>query len=212
MDQKKLDKELGQKCSHRLSNETDPVERFKCYALQQGCGAIKTIGRKFRIMDDNRDRKLSVDEFIVGCRECRIAKMTSEELNEVFRRFDKDGTGTLDFEEFLLALRPKMNEFRRKLVKKAFAKMDKTGDGIITADDLVGTYDVRSHPRYQNGELTKKQVYQEFLDNFVVGDNDDGVITMAEWIDYYSGVSASIDEDVYFGLVMYNSWGVKSAD
>jgi Ca2+-binding EF-hand superfamily protein len=29
-----------------------------------------------------------------------------------------------------------MSEVRKKVVREAFAKMDKTGDGVITTDDL----------------------------------------------------------------------------
>ena len=31
-----------------------------------------------------------------------------------------------------------MNKSRRELVLKAFNKLDKTGDGVITVDDLKG--------------------------------------------------------------------------
>ena len=38
--------------------------------------------------------------------------------------------------EFLIAIRPYMPESRKKIVEQAFAKLDKTGDGVITIDDL----------------------------------------------------------------------------
>jgi hypothetical protein len=37
-------------------------------------------------------------------------------------------------------------------------------------------------------------------------------VTLDEFIDYYSAVSASIDDDAYFNLMMENSWGVKATD
>jgi Ca2+-binding EF-hand superfamily protein len=37
-----------------------------------------------------------------------------------------------------------MNQKRMNLVEAAFKKMDKSGDGFITVDDLKGTYDVKS--------------------------------------------------------------------
>jgi Ca2+-binding EF-hand superfamily protein len=57
------------------------------------------------MMDDSRDRRLDIHEFINGCRGRGIHKMTDAELKEVFSRFDKDGGGTIDFEEFLRAIR-----------------------------------------------------------------------------------------------------------
>jgi Ca2+-binding EF-hand superfamily protein len=34
--------------------------------------------------------------------------------------FDKDGSGTLDFDEFLVAIRGHINEFRLEFVKRAY--------------------------------------------------------------------------------------------
>lgn len=38
--------------------------------------------------------------------------------------------------EFLIAIRPYMAESRKKIVEQAFKKLDKTGDEVITIDDL----------------------------------------------------------------------------
>lgn len=55
-------------------------------------------------MDDNNNRTLDFKEFVKGLNDY-AAVMEKEEAEELFQRSDKDGNGTIDFNEFLLALR-----------------------------------------------------------------------------------------------------------
>ena len=59
-----------------------------------------------------------------------------------------------------------MNGSRQKVVLEAYKKLDKTGDGEVTIDDLRGVYDVKNHPKYLNGEATEEELYVKFLSNF----------------------------------------------
>ena len=73
-------------------------------------------------------------------------------------------------------------------------------------EDLKGVYNVKKNPKYLNGELTEEQCLQKFLDSFEVSQHKDGIITYDEFVMYYAGVSASIDSDAYFDVMMRNSW------
>lgn len=55
-------------------------------------------------MDDNSNRTLDSEEFRKGLHDFGVDS-TDEEIDEVFKKFDKDGSGTIDFDEFLLTLR-----------------------------------------------------------------------------------------------------------
>jgi len=177
---------------------------MKC--LARGANGILGLGRVFKIMDDDQNRTLDFNEFKKGIRDYGL-HLEPKELQEMFSAFDRDGSGLIDFDEFLLALRPPMSKARKDIIGDAFNKLDKTGDQVITIEDLKGVYNVKMHPKYQNGEMTEEQIFRKFLNTFEVGSAEvDGTITRDEFMNYYAGVSASIDNDAYFLLMMKNAY------
>lgn len=121
--------------------------------------------------------------------------------------FDRDGSGTVSFDEFLRALRGDLNESRLQWIKKAYAKLDINNDGQVTLDDIAKIYDVSHHPDVVNRKKSPNEVYREFMslwDTQVA----DGIVTFDEFCDYFRDVSASIDTDQYFAVMMQNAWKI----
>ncbi|XP_061168100.1 calcyphosin-like protein isoform X2 [Saccostrea echinata] len=198
-------RELKEKAKKMMNTATDPVEKLRYACLARGASGIKGLGRTFRIMDDNADLSLNFQEFKKGIHDYGLV-MDKDTIQSLFDKLDKDHSGSLSFDEFLEALRPPMNNSRKELVRRAFQKLDKTGDGVVTVQDLHGVYNVKKHPKYISGEWTEDQCLKQFLDSFDSPDDKDGTVTEEEFINYYSGVSASVDNDAYFHLMMVNAW------
>lgn len=196
---------MQQNVKQKMKDATDPLEKLRLQCLARGSSGIKGLGRTFRIMDDDGNRKIDLVEFKRGLRDYGV-DLEPNDIQDMYQQMDADGSGSLDFDEFLLALRPPMSKARKMLIQQAFRKLDKTGDGIVTVDDLRGVYQAHHHKKFKSGEYTEEDVFLEFLKSFDSPNDPDGQVTYDEFLNYYSGVSASIDQDVYFDVMMRNAW------
>jgi len=197
--------EMRAKARQDAGRTTDPVEKLRLLCLARGSTGILELGRIFRRTDDDGNRTLNLEEFTEGMADTGM-NLDTNGLKGLFNVFDRDKNGSISIDEFLLTVRPPMNNNRKKLVMAAFKKLDRTGDGVITVDDLKTVYNVKTNPKYLSGEESEEQILKKFLRNFEETGVVDGNVTMDEFMDYYSGVSASIDHDAYFDLMMRNAW------
>ena len=56
-------------------------------------------------------------------------------------------------------------------------------------------------------QFCKPYKFTRFISaNFDTPNNFDGTVTQEEFLSYYAGISASIDNDAYFALMMENAW------
>ena len=185
---------------------------------KRGTRGISSIGKKFKIADDNRSGSLDKEEFKKAMHDFRIG-LNEKQTGKLFDIFDRDGSGEISYEEFLRMIRGEMNDFRKGIAKKAFAIMDKDGSGKLDINDIRQTYNAKNHPDVKAGKKTEDQILGEFLDTFedhfadVKGQEDarDGIINLNEWYEYYNNVSMSIDDDAYFELMMNKAWNLDNS-
>ncbi|VDK31127.1 unnamed protein product [Anisakis simplex] len=76
-----------------------------------------------------------------------------------------------------------MSKSRLAVIDLAFKKLDKTGDGVITVDDMRGVYHAERNPQFMSGEKTRDEVFKQFLKNFEVGGHVDGKVLVQEFAD-----------------------------
>eukprot|EP00759_Apiculatamorpha_spiralis_P046144 PhF_6_TR4270/c0_g1_i1/m.5766 len=181
------------------------LERLKSTLDKRGTRGIIALGKWFRIADTNRSFDLDFGEFSVVMTRMRVG-LNDEDLKILFNYFDKDKSGTIAYDELLIGLRGELNEFRRGFVRQAFAILDTSGDGKVDMDEIRAKYSAKGHPDVLKGKKTEEEVLLEFIETFEVGDSVDGVITVQEFENYYANVSASIDDDKYFEVMMNSAW------
>eukprot|EP00056_Hartaetosiga_gracilis_P005247 m.82781 g.82781 ORF g.82781 m.82781 type:complete len:209 (+) comp12101_c0_seq2:2103-2729(+) len=196
---------MKRECRMKADKEDDPIKKLRFMCLSRGAKGIKGLGRMFRIMDDDGNKRLDYNEFAKGLQDYGVF-LEDEEVRDMFDRFDANHDGSLDFDEFLRELRPPMSKRRVALIQQAFTLFDRNNDGTVTAEDLKGVYKVNNHPKFITGEWDEEKCLNEFLRAFEEKGVVDGVVTWEEFLNYYAGVSASIDDDAYFDLMMRQAW------
>eukprot|EP01036_Dinobryon_divergens_P023420 gene23420-31764_t len=182
-------------------------ESFKA----RGATGIVGIGRKFRIVDKNKSGTVDLAEFTQMINEHGF-KWTTEQIKIVFQSFDKDKSGSLIYDEFLLEIRGEMNYRRHQLVLQAYEILDADKSGVIEIDDIKSKYNGKKHPDVIAGKRTEESVLREFLDTFDSPEGKDGKVTPDEFVAYYNNISASIDNDDYFELMIRNAWHISGGE
>lgn len=190
------------------------VKLFRDKIKSRGARGIIGLSKLFHIMDDDGSKTISEYEFGKACKDFKVG-ISEENVPLLFKEFDTNRDGTLNYDEFLMAIRGELNDLRRGIIEKAFRKIDKDGSGILDIDDIKDIYNASKHPDVVQGKKTEQQILMEFLETFETHHNiktngqNDSRITLEEFIEYYKNISASIDNDEYFTLMMNNSWNIK---
>merc|ERR1712110_1197647 len=83
--------------------------------------------------------------------------------------------------------------------------------GLVDLNDIATAYDVSQHPKFKSGEMSKNDILSEFMAQWDTNIRDNKV-TLDEFIDYYKDVSASVDEDDYFELMIRNAWHLAGGE
>jgi hypothetical protein len=85
---------------------------------------------------------------------------------------------------------------------------------VLDKEDIKKRYDASRHPDVRTGKKTEDEVHKEFLETFEMHHNvlhgyqSDGKVTTEEFVEYYTNISSSIDNDAYFDLMMTNAWNL----
>lgn len=124
------------------STEEQLLDNLRKRLAARGTRGIASIGKKFKIADDNNSKTLDVYEFKKAMNDFRIG-MNDKQITQVFKVFDRDGSGEITYDEFLRTIRGEMNQFRKNITLKAYTIMDSDKSGLVDINDIRQTYNAK---------------------------------------------------------------------
>lgn len=126
----------------------------------------------FIAMDKNADGKLSREELVKGYSHIEPSATDVEaKVDEMMRNLDIDGSGFIDYSEFIVALMDKKKLLSKDNLKQAFDLFDKDGSGTLTTDEIKNILGV--------GQNMSEKVWEEIIREVDI--NNDGIISFEEF-------------------------------
>jgi len=181
-----------------------------------GVSSLKSLGLQFRLLDTDASNSLTRSELEMGLDKFMRGfgvHLHKAEIDELFKLFDVDNSGAVSYDEFLKGIRGTMGPERVALVKLAFGQLDQRGRGVVTLEDIARIYDVSGNPLVKAGKLSKMDALKAFMSQWHLAQKkhtDD--VTLEDFIEYYDWISASIDRDDYFELMIRNAWHIQGGE
>jgi len=93
------------------------------------------LRRTFQALDENGDGVLTVQEIREGMRKQGVR--IPEDLEGIIRNLDTDGSGKVDYTEFIASTLTSKEYMRKDVMWAAFRVFDADGDGSITPEELA---------------------------------------------------------------------------
>ena len=159
-----------------LSNFTNTVKLksaiFTYIAAQcVSQGDLRELTNAFKLLDRNGDGKVSKEELLVVYKEVAGGVNPERDVENIMRNVDTDGSGFIDYTEFIQATLNREVMFSKANLDKAFGLFDKDKNGNITAEEIAEIF--------SEGQLGEDHVWKGILKQ--VDKNGDGQIDLKEF-------------------------------
>jgi len=139
--------------------------------------AIRDLKELFMAMDDNNDGTLSIGELKDGLKKAGVS--IPPDLEEMMESIDTDGSGVIDYSEFLAATMDKRKYIQEDVCWRAFKVFDADGSGTIDRKELGKLMGSDTITDVMQAKLTEDEVDAILQE---VDCNGDGVIDFDEFL------------------------------
>jgi len=147
-------------------------------ASQLGESQIKALRDTFMALDENGDGLLTVNEMKEGLNRCGLKEIPPD-LQQIMEEVDSDGSGVIDYTEFLAATLDRKVYMAEDVCWQAFRIFDRNSDGKIDKDEIkavLNDTDVQNTAAKDMAEIIKE-----------IDTNGDGEIDFQEFMNMMRG-------------------------
>jgi calcium-dependent protein kinase len=96
---------------------------------------IEELNKTFQQIDDNNDGKLTLEEIKIAL--SKKKNINIEHIEEIFKSIDTDGSGSIEYTEFISACLDKSLYLKKEKLKDAFSLFDIDNNGKISKEEIA---------------------------------------------------------------------------
>jgi len=134
-DGSKLHTGIGSNLSKFLTYNKFKKFALTCVAYELDDEQIGKLKHTFQTLDKNKDGTLTIQEIVSGLTQ-HLKKEDADALLQKGNNLDTDGSGTVDYTEFIAATIEGSSITADACIRAAFKLLDKNGDGFISREEL----------------------------------------------------------------------------
>ena len=133
------------------------------------------------------------------------------DLKIIFNILNKNQNNNISIDELINLIKGNLDERRKIYIVGIFSNIDTEKAGEVSIQLLKNIYNTKNHPDVLNGTKSQEEAYEQFcysLDLYceINGISKNGNISFENFIDYYSGISSCIPDEVYFEDLLKAVW------
>merc|ERR1711988_481642 len=172
---------------------------------------IRGMRKELAAQDKNGNKMLERPELEAALQACGI-NLSDFEIDEIFRHFDFNADGSVHYDEFLHGIRRPLSSNRLLHVRKIFNMVDSNGNNVAYLADIANAFNAQNTPQVLDGMATADQVLENFLETLdAKKTSTNGLITFAEFADYYADVGTMMEDDATFAAMLEACWNVSNS-
>ncbi len=163
---------------------------------------------KMNNKQDKISKTISYENFLSSIKEAKI-DINEMDIKDFFTLIDLSEQNKVSTDEILRLIKGYLSERRKMIIVEKFAKMDSDRKGYCEINIIKNFFNPNQHPDVLMGKKRENEIYEEFIytfDTFTSYKEKHNIITFDDFIEYYSGISASIYDEDYFVDMMNGVW------
>ena len=207
-----------QKNTSNNNNSSGIIDQLRNKLISRGPKSIFNFQRMLSIYDYNHSGKISLENFTTIFLAYNL-NFSISDIQNIFKHFDKEQTGSINYDLLTNSIIGQMNDRRKNIVQKVFDNFNKNDQSEVSMSEIKQKYNAWRHPDVVNGRKSREEEFGDFLDKLeIFREYNDNLkmsysttMNLNEFLKFYTEISMCIKDDNLFDNILSNCWNINDA-